>query len=174
MSSSTLNSPPWVAIYVKHRHEKSVAQNLQGKGISSFLPLYSQRNGSGKSFDLPLFPGYVFCQLEMQNSLAVRSTPGVFTIIGNGGGPAAIPESEINRIRQTVSSKLAVQPWPYTSIGDEVYLKSGPLRGIRGVVVNDTHSQWLVLSVHLLKRSVAVKVERSQFDLDRWAASETR
>jgi len=158
----TPSSPPWIAVYVKHRHEKNVVLNLDSKGISSFLPLYSQRNKSGKIFDLPLFPGYVFCQLELQNSLAVRTTPGVFTIVGDGSGPAIIPSWEIDRLRHTVGSKVAIKPWPYVSIGDEVHLESGPLRGVRGVVVNDDHDQWLVLSVHLLKRSVAVRVERSQ------------
>jgi len=174
LSNPTPSSPPWVAVYVKHRHEKNVVLNFDNRGIPSFLPLYSHRNRSGKSFDLPLFPGYVFCQLELHNALTVRTTPGVFTIVGDHSGPAIVPPLEIDRLRQTVSSKMPVRPWPYTSIGDEVYLESGPLRGVRGVVVRDNHDQWLVLSVHLLKRSVAVRVERSQLAANTWSGNERR
>ena len=155
---------PWMALYVKHRHEKSVASSLDSKGIPSFLPLYAQRHGSGKVFDLPLFPGYVFCELNEKNLSTVRSTPGVFTVVGHGREPASISPVEIDSIRQTVYSKLKIEPWPYVGVGDEVCLKSGPLRGISGMLVNNSHERWLVLSVHLLQRSIAVKVERTQLE----------
>jgi hypothetical protein len=58
-------------------------------------------------------------------------------------------------------SGLTPFPWPYVSTGQSLRVTSGPLRGVEGVVVDASNAKWLVLSVHLLQRSVAVKVERA-------------
>jgi transcription antitermination factor NusG len=162
VNDASCSFSPWVALYVKNRHEKAVALNLDGKGVESFLPTLPNVHASGKRFDLPLFPGYVFCRLDLHKTLAVASTPGVFAIVSSSGTPAVISDTEIEGIRRTVLSGCKIRPWPYMPPGQEVWLKSGPLKGVQGVVVDETHQKWVVLSVHLLQRSVAVKVERSQ------------
>jgi transcription antitermination factor NusG len=161
---STIVEPsplPWFAVYVKSRHEKSVVLSLDGKGYESFLPTYPTIHNDGKKYQLPLFPGYVFCRFEPDKTLPVVSTPGVFSIVSCGSGPSCIPDSEIEGIRAMLRSGFTVLPWPYTPPGREICLKSGPLRGIQGVVVNDTHHKWVVVTLHLLQRSVAAKVDRA-------------
>jgi transcription antitermination factor NusG len=151
---------PWFALYVKPRHEKNVAVVLQGKGYDAFLPTYNHRVKYNKIFELPLFPGYVFCRIELSNRLPVMTTPGVFSIVGNGLEPEPICEHEIEGVRRMLDSGFVPIPWPYVSPGQEVFLDSGPLRGVQGVVVDASNGKWLVVSVNLLRRSVAVKVQR--------------
>ena len=150
---------PWFAIYVKPRHEKHVAAALAGKGYDVFLPLYWKRAKNSKKFELPIFPGYVFCRMELSNTLPVNTTAGVFSIVG-GHQPQAISEQEIESIQRMIQSQIKPVPWPYVSAGQEIYLESGPLKGVRGLVVDASSEKWLVLSIHLLRRSVAVKLER--------------
>jgi hypothetical protein len=53
-------SHAWFALTAKPRHEKVVAENLRGKGLESFVPLYRTRRqwtGPIQSVDLPLFTG---------------------------------------------------------------------------------------------------------------------
>jgi transcription termination/antitermination protein NusG len=151
----------WFAVYVKHRHEKTTAFALRSKGYESFLPTYHKvRRRDGKKFELPLFPGYVFCRLEPSNTLLVVTTPGVFSIVGNGQRPEPIPDVDIEGIMRMVDSGLTLCPWPDVLKGQQVRMTSGPLRGIQGVVVDASDEKWLVISVHLLQRSVAAKVER--------------
>lgn len=161
MSDSSVSQSSWFAVYVKNRHEKKVASSLESKGIEAFLPTYLKVHERSKRFEVPLFPGYVFCRLPIEKKLPVVSTPGVFSIVGNGAPGAVVPETEIEGIRRTIQSGLMIKPWPYITRGQQVCLKSGPLRGVEGVVMDETHYQWLILSVHLLQRSLAVKVERS-------------
>jgi transcription antitermination factor NusG len=156
---------PWFALYVKPRHEKNVALMLQGKGYEAFLPTYRHRVKYNKSFELPLFPGYVFCRLELPNRLNVMTTPGVFSIVGNGPDPEPICEPEIEGIRRMLESGLMPIPWPYVSPGQEVFMDAGPLRGVQGVVVDVSNGKWLVVSVNLLRRSVAVKIQREFISL---------
>jgi transcription antitermination factor NusG len=150
----------WFAVYVKYRHEKTTALALKGKGYESFLPTYHKVRRNGKKFELPLFPGYVFCRAEPSNTLLVVTTPGVFSIVGKGQRPEPIPDVDIEGIMRMVDSGLTLCPWPEVLEGQEVQMSSGPLRGIQGVVVDASDEKWLVISVHLLQRSVAVKVER--------------
>jgi transcription antitermination factor NusG len=151
---------PWYALYVKHRHEKKVARSLSGKAVHSFVPTFSKTHRNGSQFDLPLFPGYVFCRLDISTTLPVVSTPGVFGIVSSGTVPGAIPEEEIEAVRQLLSSGLPLQPTPYFAEGQEVAFNSGPLRGVHGQVLDASDDRWLVVSINMLKRSVAVKLDR--------------
>ena len=54
----------WYAIRVQSKFENLASATLRGKGYEEFLPLYrSRRRWSDrvKQLDLPLFPGYLFC-----------------------------------------------------------------------------------------------------------------
>jgi transcription antitermination factor NusG len=159
--TSELNRPPWFAVYVKYRHEKNIALALHGKGYEAFLPTYVKAHRNSKTVEMPLFPGYIFCRLDTSNTLPVLTIPGVFSILGNGRGPEPISEVDIDGIRVMTSAGLTPCPWPYVSTGQSLRLTSGPLRGVEGVVVDASNAKWLVVSVHLLQRSVAVKVERT-------------
>jgi transcription antitermination factor NusG len=151
---------PWFACYVKPRHEKHVALILEAKGYSCFVPTYLKRSRKHRC-ELPLFPGYVFSRLDPTGPVAVTSTPGVFFILGNGRGLQSIPDDEIEAIRRMIASGFCPRPWPYLTPGVSVHIAQGPLRGVTGVVVPANSDRWLVISVHLLQRSVAVKLDRS-------------
>jgi transcription antitermination factor NusG len=111
--------------------------------------------------DAALFPGYLFCRLDVNRRLPVLSTCGVERIVSAGGVPQPIEDAEIAAIRTVVESQLATVPWPYLKVGNRVRIEFGPLAGIEGLVVLEKSRERLVLSVHLLQRSVAVEIERS-------------
>ena len=159
--TSRADLPHWLAIYVKHRHEKSVAASLQKRGSESFLPLHLRVSQDSKKSELPLFPGYVFCRSEIGKTLPILSTPGVFSIVGFGPTPAFIADQEIDGIKRLLRLGLKPQPWAYIAPGQQVCLKTGPLRGVEGVILNDDHQKWIVVSVHLLQRSVGVRIDRT-------------
>jgi transcription antitermination factor NusG len=155
---------PWFALYVKARHEKNVEQILKSKGLETFLPTYTKVHLNRKKFELPYFPSYLFCRIELNNKLPVISTPSVFSIVGTSREPEAVPEAEINDLRVILASGYRTLPWPYIAAGQEVQMNSGPLQGVRGTVVSSSSDKWLVISVHLLQRSIAVKVDRRSID----------
>jgi transcription antitermination factor NusG len=162
---SVMANLPWVGLYVKPRHEKNVSAILQGKGYEAFLPTYTHRVKYNKTFELPLFPSYVFCRMEPRNTLAVVSTPGVFSILTNGHGPEPIPEDDIEGLKRMLESGSPTKPWPYVLPGQEVLVESGPFKGVRGVVTDTTDSKWLVISVNLLQRSAAVRLDRDSLSV---------
>lgn len=157
---------PWFALYVKPRHEKKLTTILHGKGYETFCPTYKHRVKYHKSFEVPLFPGYVFCRLDLANRFPVISTPGIFSIVGKGAEPESICEEELAGIKRIVDANMMPRPWPYVVPGQEVAVESGPLRGVRGVVVDSSDEKWLVVSIDLLQRSIAVKMEREFLALE--------
>jgi len=165
---------PWYALYVTPRLEKNVALLLEGKGYDAFLPTYSHRVRYNKQFELPLFPSYVFCRIDVLNRLPIMMTPGVFSIVGNGSEPEPVPEPEVEAVRRMLEAGSMLTPWPYVVPGQEVCLESGPLQGVQGVVVDASNGKWLVVSVNLLRRSVAVRVDREFLRLKVFSAPRTK
>lgn len=148
---------------MKSRHEKVVAESLRGKNYSEFLPLYSARCRSGRSFkdvQLPLFPGYVFCRFDIHRRLPILTTPGVLLVVKTGDDFCPVEEQEISFIQTVVNSGLDAQPWPFLKEGDHVHVEEGPVRGLDGILLSVKNTHRLVVSVTLLQRSVAVEIDR--------------
>jgi transcription antitermination factor NusG len=154
----------WFALQVRARHEKTTAALLQYKSYEWFLPLYvCKRRWSDriKEFELPLFPGYLFCRFDIHNRLPILKTPGVLSIVGIGKTAVPIEDREIAAIQCVVKSGLPTQPWPFLQVGQRVRIDSGALCGLEGIVVNFKSQARLIVSVTLLKRSVAVEIDGS-------------
>ena len=155
------NSSKWYAVRVRSQHEDLVARHLRVRGLESFLPLYKQQkrwSDRFKEVELPLFPGYVFCQFNPLNRLPVLTVPGVVHIVGAGKNLLPIDESEIMAIQAAVKSGLPTKPSPFLEIGQKVRIVNGPLCGFEGILLGFRGHQRLVLSITLLQRSVAVEI----------------
>ena len=133
-----------------------------------YLPLYSvERKWKDriKRLSLPLFPSYIFLHAPPLCRSEVLSLSGVYQFVEFGGVPCAIPPHEIEALRRTVSSRLAVEPHPFLKCGDRVRVMSGPLSGVEGILVRYKASSRLVVSIEILNRSVSVEV--SSIDVER-------
>lgn len=153
---------PWFALQVRSKQELGIANFLRSRGYDPFVPLYRCRklwSDRTKIVDAPLFPGYMFCRLNLHNRLPVLMAPGVIRIVGRNRLPAPLDEAEINAIQTIVTSGLPNQPWPFLQVGDRVQIEAGPLRGLDGILVEVRGSHRLILSVTLIQRSVAVEID---------------
>jgi len=157
-----IRTAPWYAVRVRPNYEKPVAAALRGKGFQEFLPLVrSKRQWSDrvKIMDLPLFPGYLFCRLNLEERLPLLTTPGFLYLVGVGKTPEPVDELEIAGIQSVLRSGLTVTPWPNLVVGQKVQLKHGPLRGLEGVLTKIANRHRIYVSVTLLKRSISVEVD---------------
>jgi transcriptional antiterminator NusG len=155
----------WYALHVRSRHECLVEEILRYKNYETFLPLrradtpeFKGRNDT----QLPLFPGYLFCKCNLASHSCgmVVTTPGVIRILGRSKSPTPIPDDQIEAVKQLVQSRVELLPWPFIEPGQLVMIRGGPLRGLRGCVLSGGSYSRFVVSVTLLQRSVAVKIER--------------
>lgn len=158
------SSQRWFALQVRTRWESSTAVLLSGKGYQTLLPTYkTKKRWSGKlrERNAPLFPGYVFCQFDVQKRLPILVTPGVIAIVGRGRIPLAVDEGEIAAIQTVISSGFQAEPWPYLELGQKIRIESDALEGLEGILINFKGNHRIIVSVSLLRRSVALEIDRS-------------
>lgn len=152
----------WYVAYTRANHEKRVAEQLQGRAVEYFLPLYkSVRRWKDRrvQLELPLFPGYVFVRLPIRDWLRVLEVPSVVRLVGFNGHPAALPEKEIEALRESLARQLNVKPHPFLTVGRRVKIKSGPLSGFEGILIRRKGACRVVLSIKMIMRSVVVDVD---------------
>lgn len=153
----------WFALRVKSNCERVVAAVARYKGFEEFLPLYRRYHrwsDRSKVVELPLFPGYIFCRINPEFRLPMLTIPGALHFIGFGKVPAPIEDAEVAAIQKAVTSELGAAPWEYLEVGQLVRLEQGPLAGLEGILVETRKECRVVVSVTLLRRSVAVEIER--------------
>jgi transcription antitermination factor NusG len=153
----------WFAVRVKSRYEKLVANMARNKGYEEFAPFYRRRqrwSDRVQSVEFPLFPGYIFCRVNPQRRLPLLTIPGVLHFVGIGKIPVPVDDAEIAAIQAAVRSGLSAEPCAFLEAGRRVRLEEGPLAGVEGIVLGDSKDQRIVVSITLLKRSIAVAIER--------------
>jgi transcription antitermination factor NusG len=157
---------PWYAVWTRSHCEQLAHDQLTEKGFHAFLPtvdVWSRRRGTRRLLSAPMFPGYVFLHHPMSKAAYVEviKVRGVVRLLGERWDRlASIPEEEIGAIEMVVASRHRVLPFPYLKQGQRARITGGPLSGVEGILVEARpHQGLLVLSVHVLQRSVAVVVD---------------
>lgn len=158
----------WHALYTYPRHERCVAQQIEQRNISCFLPLYrSVRRWKDrrKELELALFPGYVFVQLALKDRYRVLQLPSAVGLVSFSGEPAVLPEAEIEALRDRLSrGGRSVEPHPYLRVGRRVRVCAGPMQGLEGIIVRRKDRCRVVFSLDLIMRSVAVEVDETDVE----------
>jgi transcription antitermination factor NusG len=166
-SQPVRNESHWYAACTRSRHEKVVAEQLQGKGIETFLPLYTTvrrwKNGDHR-VRLPLFPGYAFARFALGDRLPVLKVPGVVRLVGFNGVPAALDDEEVESLRRALAAGISAEPHPYLNEGQRVRITAGPLAGREGTLVRRKGMVRVVLSIDLIQRSVLVDVNADELE----------
>ncbi|MFL6415710.1 MAG: transcription termination/antitermination protein NusG [Bryobacteraceae bacterium] len=151
----------WYALKVRCGGEVNIMKALELRGYLPYCPMQRQRRRYSdrmKIVSVPVFPGYLFCQFDVQRKLPILSTPGVDYILG-ATGPTAIRESEVESIHRMVEA--GAQAEPNFVQGQRVIVVHGALEGIEGVLVRDEQGGGkLVVSITLLNQSASLRIDR--------------
>jgi transcription antitermination factor NusG len=156
----------WYALYTRSHCEQLVYEQLVAKGFSVFLPkldVWSRRGGVRHLISMPMFPSYLFLRhiMDKLGFIEVSKARGLVRVLGERWDRLSpVPESEINAIQRVLQAELPVAPHPYLREGQRVRITHGPLNGVEGILVQSKLNKGLlVLSIELLRRSVAVEVD---------------
>jgi len=154
----------WYAVHTYPRHEKKVAAELAQKGVTTYLPLVTERHqwsDRRKLVELPLFPCYTFVRLAPSNEtrVAVLRTLGVIGLVGAQKQGVPIPDSQIEDVRMLLANEITFTHYPFLRVGQRVRICGGSLDGLEGILVGRTGQRRLVISVESIQRSLAISVE---------------
>jgi transcription antitermination factor NusG len=164
---SAADERKWFALFTIPQNERSVVKHLDLRQIESFLPTCESthvwRNRQRVKVVKPLFPTYVFARVESRERWAALRAPGVLRIVGNGRGPIAIQNSEIEFLRSDLY-RLRLEPYRELVIGQRVRIKSGAMQGVQGVLVRKKNCLRFVLTLELINQHAAVEVAAEELE----------
>lgn len=157
----------WYAVQTKARSENLAQMHLNRQGYVTHLPLLRNarhRRGRWCSTIEPLFPGYLFVQLDMatQNSAPIRSTRGVVGLVRFGNEMRPMPRRLMQSLLDAQLEQVAIDPSDLFSEGDRVILVDGPMKGLAAIVQAKQGRDRVLLLLDLLGRENRVVVSPHQ------------
>jgi len=157
----------WYALHTRARHERVVEQRLREQGMETFLPTvrevhrWSDRK---KVVDVPLFSCYVFvrCALSADDRTKVFRVDSALGFVGTRGAGAPIPDEQIAGVRTVLSQTSPCRTHPFLKVGQRVRVCGGAMDGVEGVFLSENGDHSLVISVDVIQRSLAVRIDGYQ------------
>jgi transcription antitermination factor NusG len=164
-------APQWRVLWTRSNCEQLVHDQLARKGFDLFLPIvetWVKHGRERRRHRAPLFSGYVFLRhaVDKATYLEVCKTRGLVRLLGERWDQLdAVPDSDIESIQRIVQSDVPILPHPYLREGQRIRITRGPLADIEGILVRaNPKTGLLVVSVHMLQRSIAVHLDCTQLE----------
>lgn len=148
---------PWWVVRTLPRQEKALAEDLLEREIEFYLPVYTKvvrrkDNGKPRKSVHPLFPGYICVSTAKSDLAHVHMTNRTVNVITVRNQPRFI--DELQQIYRTFELGAPIEPYSTElatfEIGDEVTVRSGPLRGLAGTILRKGREAKLMLRVDSL------------------------
>ena len=152
----------WYAVYTRAQHEKRVAELLAQRAVEHFLPVYEtvhRWKDRKMRLQLPLFPGYLFVRIALNDRLGVLQVPSIVRLVGFNCGPKALADEEVEGLRRALAEGVRAEPHPYLKVGRRVRITAGPLEGREGILKRWKGDLRVVLSTDLIQRSILVDID---------------
>jgi transcription antitermination factor NusG len=157
---SDTDSPWWVA-HVRSRQEKVLARHIAPLEVPFYLPLCENgRRRGGRRFvsHLPLFPGYLFFRGSASQRIAVLKSNVVVRLL-------EVPDQELltrelRELRALQEAGATLTPYVPIAPGSTVRVVEGPFSGYTGKVLREQSRLRLIVSISMLRQSVAVEFSR--------------
>lgn len=149
----------WYAFVTRPRHEKKVQQALDQRGIANFLPLrrtLNQWKDRKRWVETPLFSCYIFAQTAFRDRYDVLTVPSVARIVGFGNEPTPVQHEEIDDLKRVVEGPAQTDVYDGMLPGDNVRIRSGPLMGMEGKLVDFRSKKYFVIYITAIDKSVLV------------------
>lgn len=152
----------WVVAHVRPRREKKVLAEAMRQGLSVYLPLHQRTHRYGareRTYDLPLFPGYVFCQGEPDQVRWLGQNRHVANLLEVLDQEHLV--GQLRHLQAALQAGALTEAMPYLESGRRVRVQAGPLRGLEGCIMRLKGQTRIVLNVDMIRESVAVEVDSS-------------
>lgn len=158
-SEKGLPAKRWFLLQCKPRQDGRALEHLERQGFECFAPSCSVqtiRTGKLRLREQPLFPGYVFIRMGMQDSwLALRSTRGVTRVVAFCGQPCQVQDAIVEHLQHrcaTAEMHRALNP------GDRVQIQVGDFADMEAIFLSMDGDERVMLLLNLLNRQQRVQV----------------
>lgn len=159
-----MSEPKWFVFYTKSRHEKKVEELLIRRGYIVFLPMQKtmrQWSDRKKMVETPLFNSYIFVKIQDHQISEVVQIPGVAWNIRHNGKPAVLHPKEFELISRFLASGLLLEVTynQELSIGDQVEIMDGPMKGLQGQLLRTASGNRFLVSFDSFGASIQIEID---------------
>ena len=150
----------WFVVATYPKAERRAHASLHRKGYQAYLPEITVRRRDGWHTG-PLFPGYLFLQLEPQRPwYPIRYAPGVFHLLTLEGKPQPVARGAVEALQAATAQRLLQEPEMPWRPGAACELRQGPFQGQPAVILSVGTDMALVSMLMFGQlREVAVDVD---------------
>ena len=162
----------WFCVHTKPGKEPFVEHHLTNEiGLDCYFPRLKRKKIIRRVKRIvtePLFPRYLFCQLDLASSYrAVRYARDVVNIVNSGQRPTAVADHTIAQIKIWAGEKNAIitlEPKPFET-GESVEITSGPMQGLEAIFLHETNqSERVAILLKLMGAESKTVISRSQVE----------
>jgi transcriptional antiterminator RfaH len=159
----------WYVAYTERRGEALAIDHLRRQGFGSFCPWIrkSIRHARKiKSVVAPLFPGYVFVELDPAQDRwrSVNGTRGVSHIISNGDAPTPVPPGVVEAIRARTDSDDVISWSSSLRVGQSVRISDGPFVDLIGTLEHLSPDGRVRVLVQLMGQAVSIRTHSNDLE----------
>jgi transcription elongation factor/antiterminator RfaH len=159
--------PRWYAVQCLSNREFVAAVQLHNQGFATFLPCQLKTRRHARRFDSvrrPLFPGYLFVQLDLARDRwrSVNGTLGVVKLVGRAEQPSAAPAGSIEAIRAACDESDVIHVSADIAPGDVVRVTCGPFSELVGKLERLDGAARVRVLLELMGRRTSVVLPRDQ------------
>jgi transcriptional antiterminator RfaH len=161
-----MNDLQWFVAHTRARCEKKLKSWCQDKGMLVTLPVYRRLHkyrAKTATFEKPLFPGYVFLQLTLDQRHAVVQNDHVANLLVVHDQRTF--GKQVGEILIALDTGLQVFLAPEIGPGSRVSIKAGPLLGMEGWVEKRYGPTIVLLRLDFIGQAAAVQVEAQDLEL---------
>jgi len=159
VNASASGEARWMVCHTKPRCEKKFSALLTAEKVEHYLPLIESVKRYGaqtKRFTKPLFAGYVFAKVVLENKARIYQQDLLARVI------PVVDEAKLLRqmedVRTLVASGLELTLRPLIQRGTRVRVTGGPLWGLEGVVDDPANPQGIIVAVDVLQQGLHVRM----------------
>ncbi len=150
----------WYPVYTRSRAEKKANEELNRKGIQTYLPLkkaVKQWSDRKKIVEEPLINSYLFAYISAREYAEVLMTNGVARFIYFSSQVASIPDQQIHDLKLLLATDADLELIDYDiKPGESVLIKAGPFKGIIAELVSVHNKQRIILRLQNMGYSINI------------------
>lgn len=156
----------WWAAYTLARREKDLLRQLRGQRIGHYGAMAPKRtrspSGRVRTSYVPLFTNYVFVfgsDEDRRRALTSQCISHTLPV-----ADSARLTRDLDQIRRLIAAEAPLWPESRLESGEQVRVRSGPLSGLEGVVVERRGEQRLLVAVEFLQQGASIQLEDFQLE----------
>lgn len=157
----------WCVLAIQARKESYVEVQIRSSGYTVVCPRYRKivrHARSRRTVNAPLFPGYLFVNLEhsLEDWRPLNSIPGSIGLIKFNHRPATLDPIFVRSFLSRVNSAGIAELDSEINVGDVVQALGGPFDRAKGEVVQLSDDNRVKILLEALNRKVEVTLPKGQ------------